>query len=299
MQSALIIAISLASVAAFLRGPVADVWDDLRQRIIDSRSRGDLAGAVLAGERLLNLTDTDFAGDRERVLEALSLLSVQYRAAEAYGKEELVRQRELRLWFVLKAPSPTADRSLATEIEQDLNDVASHYAPMPLTHPTPLALLSNLADQHCVSGRYRRAEALYLKILELRAPSSNVDAASASVHRLGELYLHLGKTEDAEPRFRKAIELRRKVYGRSHFFVASSLLGLADATAANGRTDLAVDALQDALRIVQIEYGDTHPQTAYHLVRLATILETAGRRVEAAAARARADTIHKRFRGAG
>jgi len=225
-------------------------------------------------------------------------LSTQYRNQRAYGKEELTRYRELKLWFALKAPSPTADRSLPTEAEHDLEEVRTHYAPIPLNSPTPLTLLSNRVDQYSVSGRYKRAESLLRKLLAMRTSSSKENARASDLHRLGALYLFLGRPADAEPQFRMAMELRQNVYGVGHFFVAASLLGLADARAANSQAASALDALQAALKIIEIECGEVHPLTAHYLGRLASVLEAAGRRTEAEAARSRAATIRQRFRNA-
>jgi len=197
-----------------------------------------------------------------------------------------------------EAPSPTADRSLSTEADQDLEEVRTHYAPIPLISPRPLTLLSNRVDQYSVSGQYKRAESLLRKLLAMRTSSGSEDARASDLQRLGALYLFLGRPAEAEPQFRMATELRRKVYGVGHFFVASSLLGLAEAMAADGQAASALDALQAALEIIEVECGEVHPQTAHYLSRLASVLEAAGRRTEAEAARTRAGTIRQRLRNA-
>jgi tetratricopeptide (TPR) repeat protein len=292
-----LVALSLIATCTLSSGCSADEWTALRREVIVRNVLNDRSGAVDAAERLLNVADSRFADNRARALETLTLLSRAYRAQQAYGKEELARHRELRLWFSLRAPSPAADHSTAAEADQDIEQVRSHYTGMPVTHPTPLQLLSNMADQHSVNGRYERAESLLLKILALREESSGMDAAVASESRqLGEMYLLAGKPSEAEPRFRTAVERCRKVYGSDHFFVASSLLGLADAFAATGRADPAVDVLREALNIVQATYGAEHPQTAYYLDRLAAALDAASRRSEADTTRTNATAIRKRFR---
>jgi tetratricopeptide (TPR) repeat protein len=299
MKPTVLVALSLTTICTLSSACAVDEWNMARREVIVRSLFRDTSGAVGAAERLLNLTDSRFADDRARVLETLMLLSREYREQQAYGKEALARQRELRLWFSLRAPSPAADRSTAAEADQDIEQVRSHYAPTPVTDPTPLTLLSNQADQHSVNGRYKRAESLLLKILTLRGESSSFDAAVASdSYRLGELYLIVGRPSEAEPRFRRAVELHRKVYGGDHFFVASSLLGLADAMAATGRADQAVDALREALNIVQATYGAEHPQTAYYLQRFASALDAAGRSSEAEVTRTNATAIRKRFRSA-
>ena len=155
MGRALVIAISLAAVGPPAEALAQDRWGELRAQVFERNRRDDVAGAVRAAEHLLNLADSDFANDRERGLEALTLLSAQYRMQQAYGQEELTRYRELELWFALKAPSPTADRSIPAEADQDLEEVRAHYAPTPLISPTPLALLSNRVDQYSVTGHTR------------------------------------------------------------------------------------------------------------------------------------------------
>jgi tetratricopeptide (TPR) repeat protein len=254
--------------------------------------------ALRAAERLLNLTDSDYSDDRSKQLDILMVLSQEYRTQQAYGKEELVRQRELSLWFSLRAPAPAADRSTAAEADQDLEEVRAHYSgsSVSLTHATALQLLSNYADQYSISGRYARAASLLSKVLALQEVTASSSAAIASEsHRLGELYLLVGEPADAERQFRRAVELRRRVYGADHFFVASSLLSFADAETAIGQRESAVDAVRDALKIVQATYGTDHPQVAYCLDRLAAMLDAAGRRVEAEDTRANARAMRKRF----
>jgi hypothetical protein len=193
MKQALPVAFSLIAACTMSSACAVDEWS-LRGEVVAHNLIRDRSGAVDAAERLLNVADSRFAGDRARLLETLALLSAAYRAQQAYGKEALVRHRELRLWFSLRAPVPAADHSTAAEADQDIAQVRSHYPGLPITHPTPLTLLSNMADQHSVNGRYKRSESLLLKLLALQAESSNSDASVASEsYRLGELYLLLGK----------------------------------------------------------------------------------------------------------
>ena len=135
-----------------------------------------------------------------------------------------------------------------------------------------------------------------LKVLAMRTSTSSEDARASDLHRLGALYLFLGRPSDAEPHFRMATELRRKVYGAGHFFLASSMLGLADALAGRGQAQSAIEVLQPAIKIIEGLYGEVHPQTAHYLVRLASVFEAAGHGADARAARSRAATIRLRFR---
>jgi tetratricopeptide (TPR) repeat protein len=293
-----LVALGFATMCALSSGCAAAAGSGLSGAIVICDVFGNTSCAVGAAERLLNLTDADFSDDRHTQLAVLTFLGQEYREQKAYGKEELVRQRELRLWFSLRAPAPAADRSTAAEADQDLEEVRAHYSGsgMSLSHPTALQLLNNYADRHSVSGRYVRAESLLSKVLALQQAAAISDGAVASEsHRLGELYLLVGKPADAERQFRRAVELRRKVYGADHFFVASSLLGLADAALAIGLTDSAIDSVRDALKIEQATYGTDHPQIAYCLDRLATMLNAGGRQTEAENARAAAAAMRKRF----
>jgi len=299
-MKAFVVALSLVTTCTVSSACAVDEWNMLRREVVIRNLLRDQSGAVEAAERLVNVTDSRFADDREKMLNALTLLSSGYRGQQAYGKETFVRHREIRLWFRLRAPLPAADSSTAAEADQEIEQVRSHYAGLPVTHPTPMTLLSNKADELSVNGRYKRAESLLLKILALRAESSGFDAAVASdSYRLGELYLFLGKPSEAEPRFRHAVELSRKVYGTDNFLVAPSLFGLADAMVANGRATAAVGVLREALDIVQATYGAEHPQTAYYLDRFASALDAAGRGGDAELTRANATAIRKRFGGAG
>jgi len=297
-MKAFVVAFSLVTTCTLASACAVDEWSMLRREVIIRNLLRDWPGGVEAAERLLNVTDSRFADDREKMLDSLTLLSNGYRTQQAYGKETFVRHRELRLWFSLRAPVPAVDRSTAAEADQEIEQVRSHYAGLPVTDPAAMALLSNKADELSINGRYKSAESLMLKILALRAESSSVDAAVASEsHRLGELYLFLGRPLEAEPRFRHALELSRKVYGTDNFLVAPSLLGLADAMIATRRATPAVGLLQEAQHIVQATYGAEHPQTAYYLDRFALALDAAGRASDADVNRANATAIRKRFRG--
>jgi len=87
MKQAALLAFGLMTACAMSSACASDEWERL------------------AAERLRNVADSRFADDRARVLETLTLLSTAYRAQHAYGKEALVRRRELRLWFSLRAPA--------------------------------------------------------------------------------------------------------------------------------------------------------------------------------------------------
>ena len=79
MTRAVPAAVGLAAIAIFSAGCGGDEWDSLRREVLVRHFVGDKAGATRTAEGLLNVADSDFPDDWERVLTSLRMLSSLYR----------------------------------------------------------------------------------------------------------------------------------------------------------------------------------------------------------------------------
>jgi tetratricopeptide (TPR) repeat protein len=101
-------------------------------------------------------------------------------------------------------------------------------------------------------------------------------------HQSGSLFAMDGKPVVAEPLYRRAIALYSDAYGADHPEVAYGWQSLGDALRWQGRTDDALAAYREAIRIRTARLGDK-PALAKTLVTMAAALIDAGRSKEAMA----------------
>ena len=100
--------------------------------------------------------------------------------------------------------------------------------------------------------------------------------------RLASYYQNvLGQYEDAEERFRQAIDIDKITIGETHPSYASSLNNLAVLLESMGRYDEAEPLIRQAIDIGKITIGETHPNYAINLNNLAGLYFKTGRTEEA------------------
>ena len=95
------------------------------------------------------------------------------------------------------------------------------------------------------------------------------------------LYQTTGRYADAEPLYKRALEIDEKVYGKEHPSVATRLVNLADLYRTTGRYAEGEPLFTRALKILEKVHGEEHPSVAACLNNLALLYETTGRYAEA------------------
>ena len=128
-----------------------------------------------------------------------------------------------------------------------------------------LRALHNLARVMAQSGRVAEAEPLLVRALERRRAALGPEHPDIieSLTGLGALYFATKQPARAEPLYRAATGLTRRVHGNDHRFVADRLVDLAMNAKELGDASPAVPALTEALAIRQKRLGRPHPSTVW------------------------------------
>ncbi|MBD2462162.1 tetratricopeptide repeat protein [Oscillatoria sp. FACHB-1407] len=156
-----------------------------------------------------------------------------------------------------------------------------------------------IAELYYAQGRYREAEPLLVRSLELREQrlgQEHPDVAQ-SLSVLGWLYYSQGYFGEAEPLHVRALKIRQQHLGDDHPDVALSLSGLAQLYSFQGRYGEAEPLHVRALEIRQQHLGDNHPDVASSLNTLAQLYEAQGRYGEAEPLHVRSLEIYRRQLG--
>uniref|UniRef100_UPI000A752B74 tetratricopeptide repeat protein n=1 Tax=Geitlerinema sp. PCC 9228 TaxID=111611 RepID=UPI000A752B74 len=79
---------------------------------------------------------------------------------------------------------------------------------------------------------------------------------------LAGLYQSQGRYEEAEPLYRQALEMRKRLLGEQHPDVATSLNNLAELYRSQGRYDEAEPLYRQALEMFKRLLGEQHPRVS-------------------------------------
>ncbi len=112
---------------------------------------------------------------------------------------------------------------------------------------------------------------------------------------LGIVYSDLGDYTHAEAMHRRALDLRRKLYGNEHADVADSLQNLGMVLISKGNYSEAESLHREALAMRKKLFGDEHPSVAQSLDRLSSAVWRQGRSDEGEALAARRSRWKKSF----
>jgi tetratricopeptide (TPR) repeat protein len=148
-------------------------------------------------------------------------------------------------------------------------------------HPQLVQMLCGQADVSMQRGSYPEAERLYgiaLAIAE-KAPAS-VHHATA-LNNLATVLLVQGRSWEAGPLYRRALETLEDVLGSEHPQVALTLGNQAELLQRQGRYLEAEPLYRRALTVSEAALGPQHPQVALGLNNLATVLDMQGRHEDA------------------
>ncbi|MEM9488819.1 MAG: serine/threonine-protein kinase, partial [Myxococcota bacterium] len=144
---------------------------------------------------------------------------------------------------------------------------------------------------------FRRARAAIARLGRERGEYEPLWAEA--LDRLGLVYLLLDHSaEQAETQHRRALDIRRRVFGPRHLTVAHSLSNLANALAANkrGRAE-ALELYERALHIYQELEGPEHPDVASILFDIGLVRVKMGNFAEARDLYQRALAVYRRTYG--
>jgi tetratricopeptide (TPR) repeat protein len=126
--------------------------------------------------------------------------------------------------------------------------------------------------------------------------SSN-PALALSLSNLATLYRAQGKYKQAEKVWHRVLEIQERAYGRDHPAYANSLQNLSVVLTETGRNSEALEYQTAAVDIFRRVYGDVHPDTATALNHLAAIYLKLARYGDAAPLVEEALSIRRRSLG--
>jgi serine/threonine protein kinase len=290
-------------VQARLMGVIADVHMQLGQY----EDAIDLHRRSLAG-RMAELGPED-----PEVASAMNALGVSLRNVAGYDESRSLHQEALRIQRAALTPGDTA---LATTlghlayIEFDLHRRAELQRRMlelrtralGSDHADVVDVLSSLANTERGLGHYEEAETLQRQALESAqrdlAPSD--PRATLPMLHLGDiLYGDLGRPDEAEALFRRAISIQERELGEYDLILIHGLHSLGDLLGEQGRHQEAERMLRRAIDILSRALGPEHPRTVGSNLGLAHELVLQGRGAEAEPLYQQTIAVWEESRGSG
>lgn len=144
-----------------------------------------------------------------------------------------------------------------------------------------LQLKDKLAHAYYASGQFADSEKLRLELWNRANEEKNESEIAFQANELALLYQALGKYTEAEPLFRKALEIREKGLGEDHTDTATGYNNLAGLYNLQARYEEAESLYKKALEINKKALGEDHTSIAFGYNNLAELYRSLGRYEEA------------------
>ncbi len=183
--------------------------------------------------------------------------------AEIEAREKLVVERSARAAFA---------RGQIANQDVRLTDAAEHYARAAQLQPCFETLIIahelafNIGDYDSALSLGLDAEKAAIKDYEKES-----EQHARAINDLATLYKQKAQYKDAELLYNKSLEIRKKLFGKSHPAVAVSLNNLASVYHLQGQYEIAEPLYQQAIEINRNELGENNPATANNLNNLADL----------------------------
>ncbi len=121
-------------------------------------------------------------------------------------------------------------------------------------------------------GDYIEAQPWLEMLLQLRQKETTETVELAHIqHELAWLYMAMGKYTEAEPLYKRSLEIKEKALGPDHPSVATTLNNLASLYKRQGKYEEAEPLYKRSLEITEKALGPNHPSVATTLNNLAEI----------------------------
>jgi tetratricopeptide (TPR) repeat protein len=170
---------------------------------------------------------------------------------------------------------------LYNDAQQLLEKSLARRRTLPASRPQDMnESLYNLANVKTLTADYEIAEKLYLEAIATleEAGRSGSLAAIDNLAGLAELYIQMGRYEQAGPILREVLERRRRVLGPEDPAVAEATEELGLSLFYQGEYEGAEPLLQEALKLRRKLLGsEPHPDLAENMNSLALVLQMLGR----------------------
>ncbi|KGB57616.1 CHAT domain-containing protein [Sphingopyxis sp. SE2] len=237
-------------------------------------------------------------------------VSANFSEIGRYDEASAAANKALDLWRAAKGDE-SAEAALGYTAVANSLRLQGRYAEADAAYRKALAIrLKALGETHPLTGEAHSNVAL---IMENRGlPPSAIEpllrkalditrqAFGESSHRTAIMYgnvahnlVQQGRFDEAEPMYRRSIEIQKSVAGADHPSYATQLINLAY----NLGPEAAEPLMREALGIFRAKFGDDNPETAHAYASLGTTLSLLGRHAEGAEMAIKALAIRRRLLG--
>ncbi len=142
-------------------------------------------------------------------------------------------------------------------------------------------LMCNLARVYSAQGRYREAEQLFRKTLEIAEWGAEHRWRLVYTADLADMYRDQGRYGEAEPMLAKILEAQRRQLGNGHKITLISMYNLGRVYTAQRSYEKAEGLLKEGLKLGRQQLREEHPATLRFVNALAVLYAKRGNDVEA------------------
>jgi tetratricopeptide (TPR) repeat protein len=292
-----------------LRGQIAAV--EAEKRALEAESKGvadrlanlqasydglvqKLAEANAALEAFAPLISTEAFAQAQAMLSRGDVLGAERKFVEIADTVRKIREQA----DVVEARAIFEAGKLAEE-RIDWRAAYAHYARAARLQPSNWQYAQPAGTLAYMMGDYATAASFKEATLSLVTSAFGPDASetATALNNLALTYQSLARYMEAEPLFRRAIEIGERVLGKDHPTVATRYNNLASLLQAQGKYDQAEPLFRRAIEIGEKTLGKDHPDVATRYNNLASLLQDQGKYTEAEPLYRRAMEISEKVLG--
>ena len=258
-----------------LRGQIAAV--EAEKRALEAESKGvtdrlanlqasydglvqKLAEANAALEAFAPLISTDAFAQAQAMLSRGDVLGAERKFVEIADTVRRIKEKA----DVVEARAIFEAGKLAEE-RIDWRAAYAHYARAARLQPSNWQYAQHAGMLARMMGDYATAASFDETTLSLvtSAFGPDVRETATALNNLALTYQSLARYKEAEPLYRRAIEIDEKVLGKDHPDVATDYNNLAQLLRTQGKYDEAEPLFRRAIEIFQAKLGSDHPNTVH------------------------------------
>lgn len=291
---ALVVSVVFVGPAAMAEEPDPE---KLNAEIIKLYKAGKFTKAIPIARQILEITESRFGPDHEKVGTSLYNLAELYRETGQPNKAEPLYKRSIKIRRATQGKNHisvgTAQFQLA-RIYHNLGrfeesealyqrSLAINEQAQGQSHPSVATILTYLGDLYKAMQRYGEAEPLYKRSLKIREASfgKKHPIVAAGHGTLAQLHHLEGRFAEAKKQFERSLEVFEEALGKSHPHVATTLNNFAELYRTQGLFDKAERLYKRSLNIRETALGPNHWHVGASLDNLAELFHAQGRYKEA------------------
>jgi tetratricopeptide (TPR) repeat protein len=237
----------------------------------------------------------EYATNNSEILARLLVLTevmTNANVAAALTCIMLVEQNVLTQERAYAVFTTACQKGLTIEQVLDKEDKVSEKAPSSLPEQAPKTSVprqielwdkfSQSAEQALKRGEYVVAENYWYKALLIAEKLDAQDTRYAySLDRIADVMIQQAKYDQSEPLLKRSLDLKLKMFGKSHLSIAAGLNNLAKLYYYEARYDQAAASSCEFIEVCRNTLGPEHPDLIRGVHNLATIYHVQGKYTEA------------------